>query len=467
MSENWYGPRVKQIGSYLNGQYSSGAFPIGIQNLEGLAVAFPAQTPLLADRDPVINEISVGISGNETKVEYVTGMPPLALPDSEGYPLQWWQVTLSPYQEGTGDPAPDNVRPIHGTDKLTIYTDSKYGGLVEWNQIWENSVIPTDSALYSVSTYTSNGVTFTKNSDNSITIQTAESGATADVSVKIASAFSGSIGTMNYVHYIGTGCEGSASTYYIVYGGSRYSYDGAVFQAYNSGYNMWLEVKSGFISTEPITVHPQICNLTRMFGAGNEPSTVEEFRALFPKDYYAYNAGQQMTVDQVNGAQYSPAVITLPETIYSGQVYAGGAVESSVEIDLATIPETRWRFGAALNNGTGYYVYIIGTVSNPTTIISDRYVKTTFSSWEAMSFGQFIATTYLVITVPNECSTLETARDYLINTNKPQFVVSLVTSTSITLTTPSIPTPKGNATVWATAEDGTVDSMEATYIKSK
>lgn len=33
-------------------------------------------------------------------------------------------------------------------------------------------------------------------------------------------------------------------------------------------------------------------DLTVMFGSGNEPSTVEEFEAMFPADYYPYNAGE-------------------------------------------------------------------------------------------------------------------------------------------------------------------------------
>lgn len=36
-------------------------------------------------------------------------------------------------------------------------------------------------------------------------------------------------------------------------------------------------------------------DLTAMFGAGNEPATVEDFEALFPNDYYPYNAGTQTT----------------------------------------------------------------------------------------------------------------------------------------------------------------------------
>lgn len=37
-------------------------------------------------------------------------------------------------------------------------------------------------------------------------------------------------------------------------------------------------------------------DLTQMFGAGNEPSTPEEFEALFPEDYYPYNEGTLMSI---------------------------------------------------------------------------------------------------------------------------------------------------------------------------
>lgn len=36
----------------------------------------------------------------------------------------------------------------------------------------------------------------------------------------------------------------------------------------------------------------QMFDLTLMFGAGNEPSTVEEFEAMYPLPYYEYNAGE-------------------------------------------------------------------------------------------------------------------------------------------------------------------------------
>ena len=55
-------------------------------------------------------------------------------------------------------------------------------------------------------------------------------------------------------------------------------------------------------SVDPTTVGGLQCNnlmlidLTQMFGAGNEPSTVEEFEKMFPADYYTYNVGEVVSV---------------------------------------------------------------------------------------------------------------------------------------------------------------------------
>ena len=50
----------------------------------------------------------------------------------------------------------------------------------------------------------------------------------------------------------------------------------------------------------------QLFDLTRMFGPDNEPSTVEEFEAMFPADYYPYNEGEllSMGVNEVVEAPY-------------------------------------------------------------------------------------------------------------------------------------------------------------------
>lgn len=41
-----------------------------------------------------------------------------------------------------------------------------------------------------------------------------------------------------------------------------------------------------------VKIKIQIFDLTAMFGSGKEPTSVEEFEAMFPADYYPYNAGE-------------------------------------------------------------------------------------------------------------------------------------------------------------------------------
>lgn len=48
-------------------------------------------------------------------------------------------------------------------------------------------------------------------------------------------------------------------------------------------------------TTVDITTYPQAFDLTAMFGAGKEPTTVEQFTALFPLPYYQYDAGSLLS----------------------------------------------------------------------------------------------------------------------------------------------------------------------------
>ena len=90
------------------------------------------------------------------------------------------------------------------------------------------------------------------------------------------------------------------------------------------------KIQSGTVIYD--VVCPQIYDLTKMFGAGNEPSTPEEFEAMFPADYYLYNAGEPMSApvnevmeqgknyfdfsklvsDDVNVMDYEKQTITVP-----------------------------------------------------------------------------------------------------------------------------------------------------------
>lgn len=49
------------------------------------------------------------------------------------------------------------------------------------------------------------------------------------------------------------------------------------------------------IGEEVKTRNVNVFDLTKMFGSGNEPSTVEEFEAMFPEDYYEHNPGELLS----------------------------------------------------------------------------------------------------------------------------------------------------------------------------
>ncbi len=51
-----------------------------------------------------------------------------------------------------------------------------------------------------------------------------------------------------------------------------------------------------------------VIDLTKMFGSGNEPSTPEEFEAMFPNDYYPYNEGTLMSMPVNEVVEYGKNV---------------------------------------------------------------------------------------------------------------------------------------------------------------
>lgn len=79
-----------------------------------------------------------------------------------------------------------------------------------------------------------------------------------------------------------------------------------------------------------------VVDLTQMFGSGNEPSTPEEFEAMFPADHYPYNAGELMsasvneviyldTKNQKTSYQIPQAILNLP-----GYGWSAGDVRNEV-----------------------------------------------------------------------------------------------------------------------------------------
>lgn len=90
-------------------------------------------------------------------------------------------------------------------------------------------------------------------------------------------------------------------------------------------------------------------DLTQMFGSGNEPTTPAEFRAMFPDDYYPYNAGELKTIAPTS-------------------IQASG-VERFQILDKSKYPATTTKNGITFTNNGDGTVAANGTATGETNFI--------------------------------------------------------------------------------------------------
>ena len=109
----------------------------------------------------------------------------------------------------------------------------------------------------------------------------------------------------------------------------------------------------------------QLFDLTAMFGAGNEPSTVEEFEKMFPADYYPYAAGEIVSAG-VTEVAVGDTAYPIPEAIKAlpGYGWSAGTARNYVDyenkqyhqcvgsVDLETLD---WKFNTSSGVGNHFY----------------------------------------------------------------------------------------------------------------
>ena len=88
------------------------------------------------------------------------------------------------------------------------------------------------------------------------------------------------------------------------------------------------------VTYDNVKLQPQIFDLTFMFGAGNEPSTVEEFEKMFPADYYPYNAGEVVSAG-VTEVSVGDTAHQIPEAIRNlpGYGWSAGMARNYVDYE--------------------------------------------------------------------------------------------------------------------------------------
>ena len=119
--------------------------------------------------------------------------------------------------------------------------------------------------------------------------------------------------------------------------------------------------------TSPFSNH-EIFDLTQMFGAGNEPSTVEEFEKIFPNDYYPYNAGEIISAG-VTEIAVGDTAHQIPEAIRNlpGYGWSAGTAKNWVDyenkkyiqcVDSVDLGTLGWGINTTSAVGRHFYGYV-------------------------------------------------------------------------------------------------------------
>ena len=168
------------------------------------------------------------------------------------------------------------------TGSGTATVRSVQGAAVVWNQLYTN-----DAA-----SKTQNGVTFTNNGDGSWTIEGVPSSYTRYQITTRNDLFPSGHKILLSMHpsradvnvFLMLSQQGVDTLYVSAAAGSDIKT-----VANPTGNQLSIRIDSAY-GGETITITPQCFDLTQMFGAGNEPSTVAEFERMYPEAYYPYSA---------------------------------------------------------------------------------------------------------------------------------------------------------------------------------
>lgn len=178
------------------------------------------------------------------------------------------------------------------TDEAEAYQKTVPSGakMVSIKSIGGKTIVWNQLNLNNENSVTKNGISFINNKDGSWTINGTCSASNDEGINTIVYLFA-----VKYVSghkYLVKADKYSDGNYGFAINGRSYPLKKAIIINYAFNPVIFVNDKA---TVDNVTMRMNIFDLTQMFGAGNEPSTPEEFEAMFPADYYPYNAGELMS----------------------------------------------------------------------------------------------------------------------------------------------------------------------------
>ena len=293
------------------------------------------------------------------------------------YPIDVGTDALSPLLTAgaalgiTGDEPTDSAEWLQRTSTSDGPTTAKsiHGRTLRWNQLCK----------VTARTATSKGITYTADASGKVTIS-APSGATGMESfyTDLANVVS-IVGGHKYLV-----CGGAAGVSLRVGGNLGGQVPKIISTATESVSNsLSFRVEETFTGT--FECFPQLFDLTAMFGAGSEPSTVAEFEALYPLPYYPYDAGSLLPVN-MTGIESTAAdeSWTQQRTIPAGTLRGAGSAydeltetERIVRVGEVDLGNQNWS-----KSGDYFYTIIAGKAVGAYNITCSKYHTSTDSTLE-------------------------------------------------------------------------------------
>lgn len=232
----------------------------------------------------------------------------------------------------TGFTPYENLCPIQGWKTITAWDDAKYGRNIEWNQYVTDPTTKANMKPLPNGTQIINGHKYllifngSKISEQQSSIMYFYVGRNSGVYA--------TVGVGSYKFYTAT---------------VTVTADGTVNDNANS---VW-----GYLAGDCNWDSFNVFDLTRMFGAGNEPTTLDEFTDLFPNDYYPYNAGEHTCVGAVNSEPYRKVPVTFGVLSVNqwDEEWESGTISTSSGQNIEAINQIRSKNYIPVKPNTTYY----------------------------------------------------------------------------------------------------------------
>ena len=397
-------------------------------------------------------------------------------PYNRELPLKSIIADITAQQSGSGDPSPDNVRPITGFTGANVYDDGKYDKTIYWNQKVSD---PKFTDISASTGWRTQGGTVNGVSNDEISVSFDGSGFGSNQLIFPISLINGH----TFYSSVDVYAPDTTHTYWLVGGSSGALVDRrqlttvgwhkmeGIWTYATYSYWMFRNYEGGAVSNVKLK-NPMVYDLTAMFGAGNEPTTVDEFKALFPKDYYAYNAGETSLVSKVNGEPYREVNIPFGSTVYGGTLNVTTGVltvthqysvldgsTTGLKVNSITNYTNNSRFEVYYNNKlkqakySGASTYCLCDKMNPSYNNVIGISKNT-----PPTYAVFPHSSAFLITMPrSKFDTVAKANTWL-QSNNLQVCYELATPTEVQLTPTEVKTLLGQNHIWADTGE-----VEVTY----